>query len=130
MQNKFRGELKVNLNNTEYNTRLTLDGIMRIETATGRPILKLATELMNSNLSVTDCVNILSVAIRAGGNNMTQKEIGELVFQSGLTEGLRVTGEILANTITGGKSSQEEDEDEDEEEGSEKNVEAVSNQTD
>ena len=128
MQNKFRGELKVNLNNTEYNTRLTLDGIMRIETATGRPILKLATELMNSNLSVTDCVNILSVAIRAGGNNMTQKEIGELVFQSGLTEGLRVTGEILANTITGGKSNQEEDEDE--EEGSEKNVEAVSNQTD
>ena len=54
MTNKFRGELKVNLNNKDYDTRLTLDGIMRIEQATGRPILKLATELMNSNLSVTD----------------------------------------------------------------------------
>ena len=49
---------------------------MRIEQATGRPILKLATELMNSNLSVTDCVVVLSQAIRGGGNNMTQKEIG------------------------------------------------------
>ena len=75
MANKFRGEQKVNLNNTEYNTRLTLDGIMRIESGTGRPILKLATELMNSNLSITDCVTVLSTAIRAGGNNLTQKEI-------------------------------------------------------
>ena len=122
MANKFRGELKVNLNNTEYNTRLTLDGIMRIEQATGRPILKLATELMNSNLSITDCVTVLSTAIRAGGNNMTQKEIGELVFEAGLTDGIRVTGEILANAITGGNKDEEED--------SEKNVEAVSNQTD
>lgn len=122
MANKFRGELKVNLNNTEYNTRLTLDGIMRIETGTGRPILKLATELMNSNLSITDCVTVLSIAIRAGGNNMTQKEIGELVFESGLTEGIKVTGEILANAITGGNKDEEED--------SEKNVETVSNQTD
>lgn len=122
MANKFRGELKVNLNNTEYNTRLTLDGIMRIEAGTGRPILKLATELMNSNLSITDCITVLSIAIRAGGNNMTQKEIGELVFESGLTEGIKVTGEILANAITGGNKDEEED--------SEKNVEAVSNQTD
>jgi len=122
MTNKFRGELKVSLNNTEYNTRLTLDGIMRIEQATGRPILKLATELMNSNLSITDCVTVLSIAIRAGGNNMTQKEIGELVFESGLTDGIKVTGEILANAITGGNKDEEED--------SEKNVEAVSNQTD
>jgi len=128
MENKFRGELKVSLNNTDYKTRLTLDGIMRIETATGRPVLKLATELMNSNLSITDCVHILTVAIRGGGNNMTSKQIGEIMFQSGLTEGLRVVGEILANTITGGKSN--EDGAEDGEEDSEKNVEAVSNQTD
>ena len=126
MANIFRGELKVNLNNTEYNTRLTLDGIMRIESGTGRPILKLATELMNSNLSITDCVTVLSTAIRAGGNNLTQKEIGNLAFEAGLTEALRVTGEILANAITGGKSTEEGDEEED----SEKNVETVSNQTD
>ena len=126
MTNKFRGELKVNLNNKDYDTRLTLDGIMRIEQATGRPILKLATELMNSNLSITDCVIVLSQAIRGGKNNMTQKEIGELVFDAGLTEGLRVTGEILANTITGGKSADEEDDEKE----SEKNAEEVSEQTD
>lgn len=122
MANKFRGELKVNLNNKDYDTRLTLDGIMRIEQATGRPILRLATELMNSNLSITDCVTVLSVSIRAGGNNMTQKEIGQLAYEAGLQDAIRVTGEILANAITGGKKDDEED--------SEKNVEAVSNQTD
>ena len=120
MTNKFRGELKVNLNNKDYDTRLTLDGIMRIEQATGRPILKLATELMNSNLSVTDCVVVLSQAIRGGCNNMTQKEIGELAYEAGLTEALRVTGEILANTITGGNKDDEEPE---------KNEEVVSKQT-
>ena len=51
---------------------------------------------------------------------MTQKEIGELAYEAGLTEALRVTGEILANTITGGNKDDEEPE---------KNEEVVSKQT-
>jgi len=117
--NKFRGELKVNLKNKEYDTRLTLDGIMRIEQATGKPFLQLANGLMNSSLSMTDMVTVMTQAIRGGGNNLDAKTIGELLFDAGLTESMRVTGEVLANAITGG-----------EEEVDGKKEEALSNPTD
>lgn len=119
MTNKFRGELKVKLNKTDYNTRLTLDGIMRIEQSTGKPILKLANDLMNSNLSMTDIVTIMSTALRGGGNNIQPKEVGELLFEAGMIDSMKVCGEILTNTITGGEKQNDE-----------KKQEEVSNQTD
>tara|TARA_R110000824_G_scaffold400365_1_gene607747 strand:+ start:45 stop:413 length:369 start_codon:yes stop_codon:yes gene_type:complete len=122
MTNKFRGELKVSLNNTEYKTKITLDGIMRIESETNKPVIKLANELMSMNLSMTEICTILSIAIRGGGNNMTVKQIGDIAFDAGITNCMKVCGEILTNTITGGQKNNEED--------SEKNVEAESNQTD
>ena len=120
MTNKFRGELKVKLNKTEYNTRLTLDGIMRIEQSTSKPILQCANDLMNSRLSMTDIVTIMTIAIRGGGNNMNQKQVGELLFESGMIEGMKVCSEVLSNTITGGQKEDDE----------EKKQEEVPNQTD
>lgn len=117
--NKFRGELKVNLKNKEYNTRMTLDGMMRIEQATGKPFLKLANGLMNSELSMTDMVTVMTQAIRGGGNNFEAKKVGEILYEAGITEAMRVTGEVLANAITGG-----------EQQDNEKNEEALSKQTD
>ncbi len=119
MTNKFRGELKVKLNKTDYNTRLTLDGIMRIEQSTGKPILKLANDLMSSNISMTDILTIMTTAIRGGGNNIQQKEVGDILFEAGMIESMRACSLILTNTITGGE--QQEDE---------KKQEEVSNQTD
>jgi hypothetical protein len=81
---------------------------MRIEQTTGKPFLKLANGLMNSDLSMTDMVIVMTQAIRGGGNNWDQKKVGELLFQAGLTESMRVTGEVLANAITGGESNQDE----------------------
>ena len=119
MTNKFRGELKVKLNKTDYNTRLTLDGIMRIEQSTGKPILKLANDLMSSNISMTDILTIMTTAIRGGRNNIQQKEVGDILFEAGMIESMRVCGEVLSNTITGGASKEDE-----------KKQEEVSNQTD
>jgi len=119
MTNKYRGELKVNLNNKEYNTRLTLDGIMRIEETTGKPILKLANDLMNSQLSMTDIVSVMTIAFRGGSNDFKQKEVGDILFNAGMIESMRVCAEVITNTITGG--TKEEDE---------KKQEEVSSQTD
>ena len=110
--NKLRGELKVNLKNKEYNTRLTLDGIMRIEQATGKPFLKLANGLMNQDLSMTDIVVVMTQAIRGGGNDFTQKQIGELLFDAGITDSMRVTAEVLSNAITGGENEEDGKKDE------------------
>ena len=120
MTNKFRGELKVKLNKTDYNTRLTLDGIMRMEQTTGKPILQLANDLMTSKLSMTDIVSIMTIAMRGGGNNLQQKEVGEILFESGMIESMKVCSQILSNTITGGQKEDDE----------EKKQEEVSSQTD
>jgi hypothetical protein len=63
---------------------------------------------MTSKVRMNEIIIILTQAFRGGGNNLTQKDIGNLVFESGMINSLKVTGEILTNTITGGTKEVEE----------------------
>ncbi len=104
MVNKYRGELEISLKGKKYKTKLSLDSIVRIETALGKSILEVANDLMNSRMKMTDVITILTQAIRGGGNDLTEKEIGRIVFDIGIVESFKVVGEILTNTITGGEN--------------------------
>lgn len=106
--NKYKGELEVNLNQKTYKTRLTLDGIVRIEEDLKKSILEIANDLMMSKVKMTEVIAVLTQALRGGGNNLDQKEIGRLIFDAGMIEALKVTGEILTTTITGGDKEVEE----------------------
>jgi len=110
MVNKLRGEVEVNLNQKAYKTKLSLDGIVRIETELGKSILEVANDLMQQKVKMQEVITILTQAIRGGGNNMTPKQIGQEVYSAGLIESFRVCGEILTNTITGGQEEVEKNE--------------------
>ena len=110
MVNKLRGELEVSLNQKKYKTRLNLDAIVRIETEIGKSILEVANDLMTQKVKMQEVIVILTQAIRGGGNDLTAKDIGQEVYNAGLVEGFKVTGEILTNTITGGKEVAEKKE--------------------
>ena len=110
MVNKFRGELEVSLNQKTYKTRLSLDSIVRIETQLGKSILEVANDLMSSRVKMQEIITIMTLAIRGGGNNVTEKEIGQEIFAVGIVESFKIVGEILSNTITGGEQGTEKKE--------------------
>lgn len=62
----------------------------------------MAHKLSDITLQIGQVVQILHVALRGGGNDLSQKQVGEMVFEAGLVEGIRVCGEILANTLNAG----------------------------
>ena len=107
MTNQFKGELEVKLGNQTFKTKLTIDACIRIESALNTSLVKLATRLTEGDLTITDISNIITPAIRGGGNNLSHSEITKLIFENGMVEGLRVCGEILTNVLTGGSVSQE-----------------------
>lgn len=78
---------------------------MRIETALGKGVVKIAHSLQDADISLMEIVAIITPVIRAGGNDVTEKDIGQAVFEAGLAEGMRVAAEVLATALTAGNQS-------------------------
>ena len=116
MANPFRGELQVKLGDKTYKTRMTVDGCMQAEAACGTSLVRIATRLSEGDLTVMDISNVLTPALKGGGNDVDQTKVAKIVYEAGLAEGMRVCGEILANVLTAGQAN-----DDDSEEDSEKN---------
>lgn len=102
MLNPQRGELKISLGEKTYNGRVTLDTLMRIESGLGMGLVKIAQKLQEGDLRVNELLSIITPIIRAGGNSVDQKEVGEVLWAAGLAEGMRVAGEIIAYALTAG----------------------------
>lgn len=106
--NPRRGEISLQLGATQYKGRVTLDVLVRIESTLGCGLVKIAQRLQEGDLRVSDLLSIITPVVRAGGNDIDQKQIGDVVWQAGLAEGMRVAGEILAMALTAGEAGKEE----------------------
>jgi hypothetical protein len=103
MVNPRRGELNLQLGTTQYKGKVTLDVLVRIESTMGCGVVKIAQRLSEGDLRISDILAILTPVIRAGGNDLDQKQIGTVIWEAGLAEGMRVAGEILALALTAGE---------------------------
>lgn len=122
MTNPFRGELQLKLGSKTYKSRMTVDGCMQAEAACGCSLVKIATKLSEGDLTVLDISNVLTPALKGGGNDVDHTKVAKMVYEAGLADGMRVCGEVLANVLTAGQAS-----DDDSEEDSEKNVDEAVN---
>lgn len=109
MTNPKRGEVLVKLGEKEWNGRVTLDALARIETACNAGIVKVLGNLTQGDLRTTDLGNILLPIIRGGGNDVTMKEVNEAIWDAGIPATMRICGEILAKALTGGRASGNEE---------------------
>jgi DhnA family fructose-bisphosphate aldolase class Ia len=110
MTNPKRGELKIVLADKKFDARVTLDVIMRIERSLGKGIVKIAQSMSEADVSVTDIVAILTPVIRAGGNDVSEKDVGEAIWDAGLAQGIAVCGEVLGQALgAGGDEGNEEE---------------------
>ena len=64
-----------------------------METALDKSIMQIAQSLSNGHLKVTEQVSILLPVIRAGSNDVSEKEVGEMVYQAGIAATLTAIGD-------------------------------------
>ena len=94
--NKLRSEKLLTFNDgVEYKARMSLDTIIRIEDKLGIGLFKLATNLTQGDFTTNQIISILTLAIRAGGNDVKDNDVKVLVEEIGLIEGIRITGELI-----------------------------------
>lgn len=74
---------------------------MRIEQNCGRGILTIANGLSKAEMSTQDMVSIMTPVLRSSGEDLKDKDVGKIIWEAGLTEGLRVIAEVVAFIIGG-----------------------------
>ena len=110
MSNPKRGEITLSLAGKNYKTKITLDVIMRIETAVGMSIVKIMQQLAEGALQSTQMLSILTPAMRSGGLDIKDKEVGEIMWNAGLSESIKAVGDICGVILSSGDDEGNEDE--------------------
>ena len=101
-QNLIRAEKVLNFpNNVDYKARMSLDVVMNIENSLGS-IMKLALRFSEGDVTQTEVMTILTLAIRGGGNDVKNSDIKNLMDEMGIPEATKMAGEVLAIALSTG----------------------------
>ena len=95
----MKGEIQITLADKQYKTRLTIDAIIKIETALDKGILNVTQRLAEADIRVNDLVVILTHALRGGGNNVKEKDVMKLVGEAGLVPCCQAVAELLTSSL-------------------------------
>lgn len=82
---------------------MTLDSIIKMETALGKSIMEIAQSLSNGHLKITEQIAVLLPVIRAGSNDVSEKEVGEMVYQAGIADTLKAIGDVVTIVMSAGQ---------------------------
>ena len=109
--NKLRSEKILTFNDgVEYKARMSLDTIIRIEQAMGVSILKVGNLLASADITLTQIIQVITLAVRAGGNDIKEKDIKKLIADIGLLEAIKMTGELISLALNVDDDSESDDE--------------------
>lgn len=98
--NKLKGETLIDLAGKQYKARLTMNSILQIESATGLSIIKLTQQMSEGDVMMNHVLEILTPALRGGGNDLQKEDVISLVEQSGIVAATRAVATLLASTLT------------------------------
>lgn len=65
--------------------------------------MQIAQKLSEGKATVTEIVNVLTPAIKGGGNNVDAKQVQKWIWEAGLIEGIRCAGEIVTMALNSGQ---------------------------
>ncbi|OUW99069.1 MAG: hypothetical protein CBD88_01225 [Flavobacteriales bacterium TMED228] len=98
--NPLKGETQITLGSEDYTCRLTIDSLMKIEDEIGMGIIKLVSKLSTEmDMPIKHQLSILYHALRGGGNDLTQKQVKQLVTENGLIKTTQVILVMLTSTL-------------------------------
>ncbi len=93
--NQIRAEKLLTFKDKEYKARMSLDTIIRIETILKISILEIGGLLSDGKLHLSQQIQILTLAIRGAGNNISEKEVKQLISSIGMIESIKMIGELI-----------------------------------
>ena len=98
--NPLKGETQITLGSEDYTCRLTIDSLMKIEDEIGMGIIKLISRLSSEmDMPIKHQHSILYHALRGGGNDLTQKQVKDLVTKNGLLKTTQTILVMLTSTL-------------------------------
>lgn len=100
--NLKRGELNLQLGKQSWRAKVTLDVIMRVETALDKGIVEVITLLSEGKMTTTQLCEVLLPVVRAGGNDIKMPDIRKAVWDAGLAPTMSAVGEILSTALSSG----------------------------
>ena len=107
MKNPLRGEVKVELGSETYKARLNIDALVRIETELNQGILMLASRISRADVRISELIVILKSALRGGGNDLTDKDIGRIITDIGIVKASTEVAKLLATTLSDPEEKEE-----------------------
>ena len=109
--NKLKAEKILTFDDVEYKVRLSLDTIIRIEDKLGMGLFKFASNITQGDFTTNQIISILTVSIRAGGNDVRDNDIKKLIAKIGLIEAIKITGELITLALNVDDQDQKKSED-------------------
>ena len=99
--NKYRGEITASLDGRDWQLCLTLGALAELEAKMGEEdIGALASRFSTGRLSAKDMLAIIAVALRGGGHDVSDTEVGEMRSDSGVTGYAQIVAELLTATFS------------------------------
>ena len=105
-QNNLRGEIQFIFGEDEYQGKVTLDIIKRIELKFQKGIVEIATDLSTGKLKIGELAMIIGPAIRKGGKDLSQSQIEEIIFANGITSGIQACSQVIAEALQTGETTE------------------------
>ena len=95
--NPIRAEKELVLGDKTYKARVSLDTIKRIESSLGSGLMAVANKLSTGDIMMDHMVTIIYLSIRAGGNDVTENDVNQLINDKvGYVGAIKLVGELLA----------------------------------
>ncbi len=66
--------------------------------------MQIAQRLSEGKATVTEIVNVLTPAIKGGGNDVDAKQVQKWIWEAGLIEAMRCAGEIVTMALNSGQN--------------------------
>ena len=107
MTNPKRGEFALSLGSQTYNCKINMDVMMRIEQNIGGSLLKMANQMAEADISAGQIIAVLTPVIRSSGTDVKDSDVKKLVWDAGLTNGVRAVAEVVAFIVGGGEDALE-----------------------
>ena len=65
-------------------------------------IVQMAQKLSLGKATIEEIINVLTPAIKGGGNDVDEKKVKQMIWNAGLPNGMRCAGEILTTALNSG----------------------------
>jgi hypothetical protein len=106
MANRRRGEVALQLGDTRYTLCLTLGALAELEDVFGVQDLMALTERFGTGrLSSRDLLALLAVALRGGGQPLSDVEVANLQLHEGIEPVAAALADLLVMTFGGGEAT-------------------------